>query len=622
MHIKTLYIRGYRCIGDLTMHCNAGLNVIAGENNVGKSNLLNALRLPFQRRYGFQDVPLTEEDFHRNRAGKRDTDEIAIDIEFDGLSGLEKGYFHTCIPAGKEQAEMHFRAKLAARDDGSSRVNSSLSSGDGENAAFDYNLLQEFEVVLLGALRNVTPELEPGRRSLVARRLQKFASEETKGRLQHLFGIAAKFTRKEAYLQEVEAGVQRELYAIEGNGPLRTGIDLLLGDPEFRQVASTLRFLLRDHGGYGRWEVDEVGLGYANVLYIAAVLSELQEACRKRHLCLPLLLIEEPEAHLHPQLLQRLAAYLSRPPVEPVVTEQTPGQVSTEQPANADTNGRRSTEPPVAQVFVTTHSPILTAGTKLDCMHILQESDEGKRSLVSFATSGLGREEKETLERYLDATKSQLFFAQGVILVEGISEVLLIPKLAELVGKRISDYEVAIVNVGGCSFEPFVKLFGDGALNRPCAVVTDSDPPDVDKGGFDFTGQIKQPRLSPRADRCMGLRNLPNVDVFMSTVTLEFDLAHAGLADLMATIIQGSYERPPDDLPALVRAESNPVAKAALVYRGMPSRSVITKAELAQRLALRMDTASLPAAQVPDYLRRAIEHVCRDKAKSTSPTEH
>ena len=309
------------------MHCNVGLNVIAGENNVGKSNLLNALRLPFQRRYGFQDVPLTEEDFHRNRAGKRDTDEITIDVVCDGLSGREKGYFNTCIPAGEDQAEIHFRAKLVTRDDKSSRVSTSLSSGDGENSAFDYDLLQEFEVVLLGALRNVTPELEPGRRSLVARRLQKFASEETKGRLQRLFGIAAKFTQNEAYLQDVKAGVQHELDAIEGHGPLRTGIDLLLGDPEFRQVASTLRFLLRDHGGDGRWEVDEVGLGYANVLYIAAVLSELQEACKRRHLSLPLLLIEEPEAHLHPQLLQRLAEYLSRPALEHGVAVPTSGQI-------------------------------------------------------------------------------------------------------------------------------------------------------------------------------------------------------------------------------------------------------------------------------------------------------
>lgn len=619
MYIRKVEVRGYRCIANLTMHCNPGLNVIVGENNAGKSNLFNALRLPFQRRYGFQDVPLTESDFHRGRDGKRDTDEVAVDIELDGLSEWEKGVFHVCIPAGSEQAQIHFRARLVSRD-GASRVSTALYSGDGENASFDYDLLQEFEVVLLGALRNVTPELEPGRRSLVSRRLQKFASDDTKAELQHLFGIAAKFTQNVDYLKDVEASVQRELDAIEGNGPLRTGVDLLLGDPEFRQVASTLRFLLRDHDGGGRWEVEDVGLGYANVLYIAAVLSEMQEACAKRHLSFPLLLIEEPEAHLHPQLLQRLAAYLSHTAARPAASNTAGGTVEAEVAENPATPTSGSAPLPSTQVFVTTHSPILAAGTKLDSMHVLQVSGEGTRSVFSFAKSALEDPEKSTLERYLDVTKSQLLFAHGVILVEGISEALLIPKLAQSIGKPLRDYEVTIVNVGGCSFAPFVKLFGRGALDRACAVVTDSDPSGAKEEGFDYAEQVREPKRSSRASRCLALEALPHVGVFASTVTLEFDLALAGLTELLADIIQKSYANPPDDLPTLVANENDVVKKAALIHRRILSQTVITKAEIAQQLAQVMDSSPSSGACVPDYIRKAIEHVCTDKPRTSGGT--
>ena len=87
--------------------------------------------------------------------------------------------------------------------------------------------------------------------------------------------------------------------------------------------------------------------------------------------------------------------------------------------------------------------------------------------------------DKLYLNKFLDVTKSQLFFANGVILVEGISEQLLLPVMAKHIGINLDKEGVEVVNIGGVSFEPFAKLFNPDDSNRrlasKCSVITDND---------------------------------------------------------------------------------------------------------------------------------------------------
>jgi putative ATP-dependent endonuclease of OLD family len=89
------------------------------------------------------------------------------------------------------------------------------------------------------------------------------------------------------------------------------------------------------------------------------------------------------------------------------------------------------------------------------------------------------------LERFLDSTKSNLFFAKGIIFVEGESEMLLLPALANLIGYPLHKSGVSIVNVGGTSFERYIKLFSRSdlwkntmkrpSINTPISIITDLD---------------------------------------------------------------------------------------------------------------------------------------------------
>jgi putative ATP-dependent endonuclease of OLD family len=101
-----------------------------------------------------------------------------------------------------------------------------------------------------------------------------------------------------------------------------------------------------------------------------------------------------------------------------------------------------------------------------------------------FTDDNDGKASKAYVERYLDATKSNLLFSKGVILVEGLAEQLVLPVLAEYIGCPLEEHHVALIPVGGLTFKHFLPLFGAGltpekakhALSRPIACLVDADP--------------------------------------------------------------------------------------------------------------------------------------------------
>ena len=82
------------------------------------------------------------------------------------------------------------------------------------------------------------------------------------------------------------------------------------------------------------------------------------------------------------------------------------------------------------------------------------------------------------LERFLDATKANLFFAKGLIMVEGDAENLLIPAIAQLIGKNLYQYGVSVENVGSTAYKRYVNIFkrkDEKSFGMPIAVVSDLD---------------------------------------------------------------------------------------------------------------------------------------------------
>jgi putative ATP-dependent endonuclease of OLD family len=106
---------------------------------------------------------------------------------------------------------------------------------------------------------------------------------------------------------------------------------------------------------------------------------------------------------------------------------------------------------------------------------------EGGRAFsLAEGETKLGTGDYRFLERFLDVTKANLFFARGVIIVEGDAEALLLPTLARLLGADLTEHGVSVVNVGGTGLRRFSRIFqrSDGAsppVSIPVACVADMD---------------------------------------------------------------------------------------------------------------------------------------------------
>ncbi len=309
---------------------------------------------------------------------------------------------------------------------------------------------------------------------------------------------------------------------------LQSKIDVSEGGTEsarLRQILERLELGLLDAttgDPKGRY-----GLGSNNLLFMACELLLLG----KEPEGLPLLLIEEPEAHLHPQRQLRLMDFLR-------------------QAAEGAIEGANHS----VQVLLSTHSPNLASKIPLANLVLLQ----GRRAfpLASNQTL-LEAGDYRFLERFLDVTKANLFFAHGVLIVEGDAEAILLPALAKLIGNDLTEHGVSIVNVGGKGLRRFSRIFqrkepDAPTIDVPVACLADIDVmPDcapailgLVEGDDDMRWQTGKRRWkavrdfgdnAEQGERALRDRLKENDGQSVRTFvadhwTLEYDLARCGLA--------------------------------------------------------------------------------------------
>ncbi len=201
------------------------------------------------------------------------------------------------------------------------------------------------------------------------------------------------------------------------------------------------------------------GLGYNNLIniYMLIKLTEIQKGRDFKILCL-----EEPEAHLHPAMQYKLFKYLK----------------------NLDKNDELN-----QQIFVTTHSSNISAVAGIDNMFMISYEREENCDCFqqSLEEQFKGTDEKNDaklhLTKFLDVTRSDMLFADKVILVEGIAEKLLMPLFMEAYDCSYEDEHISIVEIGGKHFEHFVELFNGNAVRKKVLCITDRDFKWIDDDG-------------------------------------------------------------------------------------------------------------------------------------------
>ena len=312
-----------------------------------------------------------------------------------------------------------------------------MAGPEGFEQTLPSEALNYLRTTYLKPLRDANNELQPGYRSRLAKiieNLPEFQGEEKQDEIKSLFIDAFQGLEKQLQapvLEEIEKRLRKFLSVTDDRVPEIESKNLT-----FKEVLRRLRLQLSDQYS---------GLGSSNVLFMALELIALRS---EREIGPKLTLIEEIEAHLHPQAQLRVIKEF-------------------EQALRKNKS---------AQYILTTHSPTLAASVSLKHLNVIYKNSAYS---MNHDNTLLEKDDYKFLDRFLDATKANLFFAKGVILVEGFAENLLVPAIAEVIGKPLHEYGISIINVQGTYFDRFIKLFlrkdVNNPMNFPVAVISDLD---------------------------------------------------------------------------------------------------------------------------------------------------
>lgn len=250
--------------------------------------------------------------------------------------------------------------------------------------------------------------------------------------------------------------------------------------------------------------LNSLGLGHLNMIFIALKIVEYNISSTRE--VLNIMLIEEPEAHIHQHIQKTLFRNLG------IEDEST-------------------------QVIMTTHSPNIAETSEISRMNVIKSVDGKSVAMQPF--NGLNQfgsdnlqiklDLTQSLERYLDSKRSTLLFSKGVILVEGDAEEIIIPSLVKgVLGVSLDEIGVSIINIGSTSFEYIASLFSDKRIQRCCAIITDLDEQAVPTNSKLYKEQAAQ-KGRERRDKLNKLFQDNNwVKSYFAETTFEIELAGVG----------------------------------------------------------------------------------------------
>jgi predicted ATP-dependent endonuclease of OLD family len=502
MHISSLSIRNFRNFKSAKLRFKKGMNTVIGENGSGKTNLFFALRIliddSLPRYFKFYQT-----DFNRKLeswAGHW----IIISITFSGLDTSEEaqalaihasGHMETAKqgsysvyfrPKYQFRKELYDYSKESEKNEAGLKLlldNLAIEDyetvylcrgtadfsknefykqyvGDFDKIEFpdpddkqelifgtwlpkEINIYNEFSCTFIKALRDVESDL----RSYSSNPLINLLKGKEK---------SVEIAKQHEILESIDS-LNEQISTLDEVMDVKNGIDKSIKDTvgttyapnidikselpnEMEKLFQSLKLWVGDpdeddHKG----KISELSLGGANLIYLSLKLLEYENV--KTDKVANFLLVEEPEAHVHTHIQKTLFNNLQ---------------------------GNKT------QVIISTHSTHISSVSNISRVNILSRGD--KEAHIFHPSKGLKQNEVVRIERYLDAVRSNLLFAKGVVLVEGDAEQILIPEMfKKVLGLTLDEIGVSLINIGSTGFENVARIFHPDRVMKNCSILTDGD---------------------------------------------------------------------------------------------------------------------------------------------------
>ena len=433
MFLSKLKIKNFRKYKELEVSFKQGLNVLIGENDGGKTTIIDAIRILLGTQ-SQEYYRIDEKDFNDKNLEL----EIECIFKFQDKSERKVAKFLEWITFDDEDKPVLIvRLRAYIKD---FMIKKEITAGESGTDSRFY-LVDELRATYLKPLRDADKELISGRYSRLSQILKNHKLFLGKEKEHEFIGIMKKFNLQiNKYFSENGDGKEvistidehlSDFLGKEKNDDYKTNINIT--ENNLFSILNSLNLKLSEN---------KIGLGTLNQLYMALELLLFETEGNILNLCL----IEELEAHLHPQAQLRTIKHF--------------------QNKNNENN----------QIILTTHSITLASSVKLENLILCKNN---KAYSMRAENTKLEEHDYKFLEMFLDATKANLFFAKGVILVEGTAENILIPTIAEIIGKPLHEYGISVVNVGNIAFFKYSKIFlrekEEEKLDIPVAIITDLD---------------------------------------------------------------------------------------------------------------------------------------------------
>lgn len=430
---------------------------IIGKNDSGKSSILNAIRIVLE------DEKITKDDFHKNTDDSVEISlifEVPTDVDDERIQRLynainrdiERWFFSGNGENKLIRISKIFEKEEVIRHGSRCRPQTIYEYYNESNRNWVEirerelkQLINELlpETIYIPAIRDSKKEttLKSGifRSKLLNPLLETQSESEENSILELKDKLYERIKEKVKLIEEL---IKDEFKAL-GNPVEEVSIDPSKLDVDFNP-----EIRIKDRFVPNSIPLELRGAGINSLFYLAMLRVYAKTGAGKGYI----ILFEEPELCLHPEAQKKMFNALRK--------------ISNE-----------------AQVIITTHSTIFIDRSEIDSIWLIRRDENGETKVKTFEVGG---ELKEIIEE-IGAKPSDLLLSNGVIYVEGKTDVIVFSKIAKAICPDWEEYNISIVPLGGSNIKDIAKTLpsnGFANLNPHSILVIDSDGQELDENGY------------------------------------------------------------------------------------------------------------------------------------------